>query len=74
MPPGRDDRDLQRQGRYLDASRIVIHTLNGKTYGFGYALGTSFKNRKGRREMLWPEDLREILERGETRRGCRIAP
>ncbi|MGH6689512.1 MAG: hypothetical protein ACREF4_02380 [Gammaproteobacteria bacterium] len=41
-------------------------------YGFGYALGTSFVNRSGSREMLWPEDLREILERGETKHGCRI--
>ena len=26
-------------------------------YGFGYAIGTSFKNAEGRREMLWPQDL-----------------
>jgi len=43
-------------------------------YGFGYALGTSFKNRRGSREMLWFEDLREILERGETKHGCRLVP
>jgi hypothetical protein len=41
-------------------------------YGFGYALGTSFRNRGGTREMLWFEDLEEILERGESKHGCRL--
>ena len=42
-------------------------------YGFGYALGTSFKNPQGSREMLWFEDLEEILQRAETKHGCRLA-
>jgi hypothetical protein len=42
------------------------------TYGFGYALGMHFKNEKGGREMLWPEDLDEILASGKTKGGCRI--
>ena len=42
------------------------------TYGFGYALGMNFKNSNGKREMLWPEDLREILATGKTRNSCRI--
>ncbi len=42
------------------------------SYGFGYALGTSFKNAEGRREMLWPEDLDEILANGCTKHGCRL--
>jgi hypothetical protein len=43
------------------------------TYGFGYALGMSFrKSRKGRREMLWPQDLDEIAEYGETKHGLRF--
>jgi hypothetical protein len=42
------------------------------TYGFGYALGMSFRNAEGRREMLWPQDLDEILQSGKTRHGCRI--
>jgi hypothetical protein len=42
------------------------------SYGFGYALGMSFVNAAGRREMLWPEDLDEILTSGQTRHGCRI--
>ena len=41
-------------------------------YGFGYMLGMSFRNRAGKREMLWPQDLDEILERGETKSGSRI--
>jgi hypothetical protein len=43
-------------------------------YGFGYALGTSFKNPKGSREMLRFEDLAEILARCETKHGCRLVP
>jgi hypothetical protein len=42
------------------------------SYGFGYMLGMNFRNRAGRREMLWPQDLDEILENGETKCGCRI--
>ncbi len=42
------------------------------TYGFGYALGMSYKNAQGRREMLWPQDLEEILSAGETKNGCRL--
>lgn len=42
------------------------------TYSFGYALGMHFKNAKGRREMLWPEDLDDILASGKTKHGCRI--
>lgn len=42
------------------------------TYGFGYALGMNFRNADGRREMLWPQDLHEILQSGKTKSGCRI--
>ena len=42
------------------------------TYGFGYALGMNFRNRHGRREMLWPQDLDEIALNGRTANGCRI--
>ena len=42
------------------------------SYGFGYMLGMNFRNRAGKREMLWPQDLDEILEHGETKSGCRI--
>ncbi len=40
------------------------------SYCFGYALGMNFKNEKGRREMLWIEDLDEILSAGKTKHGC----
>jgi len=43
------------------------------SYGFGYALGMNFRNQQGKREMLWPKDLDEILAKGRTRRGFRIA-
>jgi hypothetical protein len=42
------------------------------TYCFGYALGMNFRNKKGRREMLWFEDLHEIAKNGCNRDGCRI--
>ena len=40
------------------------------SYGYGYALGMNYKNAKGRREMLWPQDLDEILSAGKTKNGC----
>ena len=42
------------------------------TYGFGYALGMNFRNAEGRREMLWPQDLDEILSTGSTKSGCSL--
>jgi len=42
------------------------------TYGFGYALGMNFRNEQGQREMLWPEDLREMAKNGRTKHNCRI--
>ena len=43
------------------------------SYCFGYALGMNFRNPKGQREMLWPEDLGEILADGYTKHGCRLS-
>ncbi len=40
------------------------------SYGFGYALGMNYQNADGRREMLWPQDLDEILSTGRTKNGC----
>lgn len=37
------------------------------SYGFGYALGASFLDRDGRREILFAEDLAEILATGRSR-------
>lgn len=42
------------------------------SYGYGYALGMNFKNEKGKREMLWPQDLDEILSAGKTKKGCAV--
>jgi hypothetical protein len=41
-------------------------------YGFGYALGMSYKNAEKRREMLWPQDLHEILTAGKIKNGCAL--
>jgi hypothetical protein len=40
------------------------------SYCFGYALGMNFRTVAGRREMLWIEDLDEILAAGKTKHGC----
>ena len=40
------------------------------SYCFGYALGMNFRSVEGRREMLWIEDLDEILTAGKTKHGC----
>ena len=43
------------------------------TYGFGYALGMSFRqSRRGRRAMLWPQDIDEIAQHGQTAEGFRF--
>lgn len=42
------------------------------TYGFGYALGMNFTNAAGKREMLWSEDLDEILSFGKTKYGFKL--
>ena len=39
------------------------------SYGFGYALGMNFRNAGRKREMLWPEDLHDILATGRTKHG-----
>ncbi len=51
-----------RTGR--EASRA---TALYNSYGFGYALGSSFVDRRGRREVLFFEDLHEILATGRSR-------
>ena len=42
------------------------------SYGYGYALGMNYKNAEGRREMLWPQDLDEILSADKTKSGCSL--
>ncbi len=42
------------------------------SYGFGYALGMNFRDSEGKRDVLFPEDLDEILLAGRTRHGSRI--
>jgi len=56
--------------RTLRENQRAIALYN--TYGFGYALGMSFRNAEGRHKMLWPQDLDEILQSGRTKYGCRI--
>lgn len=41
-------------------------------YGFGYSIGMNYKNKEGKREMLYIEALHEILSNGIDRYGCKI--
>lgn len=58
-----------RPGSKQEQRAIALYN----SYGFGYALGTSFKDVQGRRQMLRPEDLDEIAANGQTKSGCRLA-
>jgi len=60
---------LRARTRYEHERAVALYN----TYGFGYALGMSFRDGRGRRQMLWPEDLREILDHGVSREGCRFS-
>lgn len=59
---------LRARNRRDEQRAIALYNA----YGFGYALGMNFRNLKGRREMLWPQDLDEIASTGRSKRGCRI--
>jgi hypothetical protein len=60
---------LRCRSQRLSQRAIALYN----SYGFGYALGMNFRNKRGVREMLWPEDLKEIAAAGRTEHGCRIA-
>jgi hypothetical protein len=55
---------LRARSRH-EASRA---TALYNSYGFGYALGSNFVDRRGRRQVLFVDDLREILKHGRSRR------
>jgi hypothetical protein len=59
---------LRARTRAEDSCAVALYN----SYGFGPALGMNFRDARGRREMLWFEDLREILATGRTKRNCRI--
>ena len=42
------------------------------SYGYGYAIGSSFVGENGNHGMLFPADLDEIAEMGVTRDGGRL--
>ncbi|MCX6865250.1 MAG: hypothetical protein NTV46_03340 [Verrucomicrobia bacterium] len=68
--PGKRDESnpLTRKEAHVLNRAIALYNC----YGFGYALGMNFRNKEGRREMLWPQDLDEIAEKGCTEAECRI--
>jgi hypothetical protein len=78
MPPAEAGRNAAKMMLYYAILRYRTKFESQRavalynSYGFGYALGTNFKNAEGRREMLWPEDLDEILVNGRTKHGCRL--
>jgi hypothetical protein len=80
MTPQEAGRNAAKQMLYFSILRATTpHQFQRavalyNVYGFGYALGTSFKDRNGGRAMLWPEDLHEILKTGSTKHGARLVP
>ncbi len=59
---------MRARNRRDEQRAIAIYN----SYGFGCALGMNFRNKDGRREMLWPEDLEEIAVAGRNKHGSRI--
>jgi len=80
MSPGEAGRNAAKMMLYYAIGRCSSRRVAGRAialynaYGFGYSLGANFRDREGRRDMLFPEDLREILAEGETKHRCRIRP
>ncbi|MCC7387316.1 MAG: hypothetical protein IT431_00965 [Phycisphaerales bacterium] len=78
MTPEEAGRNAAKQALYYailrarNAAEAESAVALYNTYGFGYALGMNFRNGR-RREMLWPEQLREIAAKGRCADGCRIA-
>lgn len=78
MTPAEAGRNTVKQ--MLDFASIRARSLREhqravalyNVYGFGYPLGTSFRNEDGEREILFPQDLDEIAASGRTTHGCRI--
>ncbi|MCJ7600472.1 MAG: hypothetical protein MUO63_03105 [Desulfobulbaceae bacterium] len=78
MTPAKAGRNAAKMMLYYAIPRSISHRGEQRalalynTYGFGYALGMNFRDAKGRREMLWSEDLHEIARDGVTKYGCSI--
>lgn len=78
LDPHDAGRNAAKQMLYYALRRVVRPDDRQKavalynSFSFGYALGTSFRDSVGRRQMLWPADLEEIAGRGETSTGCSI--
>ena len=63
-----DFASIRAQSRAQHQRAVMLYNV----YGFGYALGTGFRNEDGIREVMFPEDLDEIVANGRTKHGCRI--
>ncbi|HVZ39673.1 MAG TPA: hypothetical protein VHI13_10385 [Candidatus Kapabacteria bacterium] len=61
-------REKDREDEMEDTRAVALYN----SYGFGYALGMNFRDPKGRREILFPEDLDEITRDGVTVNRCRV--
>ena len=59
---------LRRLPPRVDQRAVALYNA----YGFGYALGMSFRDRDGKRQVLWFADLEEIEASGETKDGWSI--
>ncbi|MFA4987666.1 MAG: hypothetical protein WC712_13880 [Candidatus Brocadiia bacterium] len=64
----------EKEGTLTKAERALMQRAIAlyNCYCFGYSLGMNYRNAKGSREMLWPQDLDEIAAKGRTESGARI--
>lgn len=80
VPPGWSEMTPDQAGQNAVKMMLYYSILRARTgreasratalynsYGFGYALGSNFVDRQGRREVLFFEDLHEILATGRSR-------
>lgn len=83
VPKGWDEMTPAEAGRNAAKMMLYYAVLRCRTireeqqaialynsYGYGYALGINYRNPGSRREILWPQDLDELLSAGKTKSGC----
>lgn len=78
MTPAEAGQNAAKQSLYYGILRLK-HTKDEpraialyNMYCFGYALGSGFIDQDGRRDVLFPQDLREIAANGITKLGSRL--
>ncbi len=63
---------VQLIGNVGNDPEMTVLESGKKVIRFSLATNENYRNAKDRREMLWPEDLREIEMHGINSQGCTI--